>query len=226
MLEKASFPSLEYIEDIYHKIHIFYQIPYDAGMGREIKFDLQEFCKHFSLERSMARHAVEYLDRSGHFSFSEDVEIQTRVQILPDRVTLGTIDLPEPLMVSFLEVLMRSYTALFNYPVPISEEQVARKLGIGVPALRQLMFRLSQLHVIRYIPQDESSVIFLRHDRWRPGNVNLQPAVYKRLHASWVERTTAMRGYVECTTCRAQYLLSYFAQEDSAPCGKCDVCRG
>ena len=25
--------------------------------------------------------------------------------------------------------------------------------------------------------------------------------------------------------CRSQYLLKYFGQEESAPCGKCDLCR-
>ena len=38
----ASFPSLEYIEDIYHKIHVFYDIPYDTGAGRQLKFNLED----------------------------------------------------------------------------------------------------------------------------------------------------------------------------------------
>ena len=29
----------------------------------------------------------------------------------------------------------------------------------------------------------------------------------------------------EDDTCRSQYLLRYFGQEDSAPCGSCDICR-
>ena len=36
-LESLSFPSLEYIEDIYHKLHVFFQIPYEQGMGRQRK---------------------------------------------------------------------------------------------------------------------------------------------------------------------------------------------
>ena len=43
----VSFPSLDYIEDIYHKVHAFYEIPYDTGVGRQLKFDLDEFCKRF-----------------------------------------------------------------------------------------------------------------------------------------------------------------------------------
>ena len=46
-IASVSFPSLEYIEDIYHKVHIFYDIPYESGAGRQLKFDLEEFCRHF-----------------------------------------------------------------------------------------------------------------------------------------------------------------------------------
>ena len=51
-LAGTSFPPLEYIEDIYHKLHIFYQIPYEGGEGRQLKFDIAEFCSHFKLSRS------------------------------------------------------------------------------------------------------------------------------------------------------------------------------
>ena len=47
----VSFPSLEYIEDIYHKVHVFFDIPYDTGEGRQLKFDIDAFCRHFKLQR-------------------------------------------------------------------------------------------------------------------------------------------------------------------------------
>ena len=37
-IEDVSFPSLEYIEDVYQKLHAFFEIPYDTGMGRQLKF--------------------------------------------------------------------------------------------------------------------------------------------------------------------------------------------
>ena len=51
-LEQVSFPTLEFIEDIYHKVHIFFEIPYDAGMGRMLKFDLAAFCRQYKLQQA------------------------------------------------------------------------------------------------------------------------------------------------------------------------------
>ena len=107
-LDSLAFPSLEYIEDIYHKIHVFYQIPYEQGMGRQLKFDLSEFCRQYKLSQASVRNAIIYLERSEHLSYTEAVDINTQVKIVVDRRELYDIDLPDAQMVSLLELLMRN----------------------------------------------------------------------------------------------------------------------
>lgn len=225
-LATVSFPSLEYIEDIYHKLHIFYDIPYDSGVGRQLKFDLDEFCRHFNLQRSSAYYAIVYIERTGHWTMAEDIDISTKVQITVERNELYDFEFPDRRMISLLEVLMRKYTGLFSYPVPIDEDYVASQIGVPVPMLRQLLYKLSLEHVIRYVPADHATVIFLHHDRLRPKNVNLDPKRYGMLKDSFLERIQKMIDYIsEETVCRSRYLLEYFGQTESEDCGTCDVCR-
>ena len=222
----VSFPSLDYIEDIYHKIHIFYGIPYDTGAGRQLKFDLDEFCRHFKLQRQAAYYAIIYIERTGHWTLSEDVDISTKIQMCVDRNELYDIELPELKMAMLLEVLMRRYTGLFSYPVPIDEDYVASKIGESVPVLRQLLYKLSLEHVIKYIPNDHATVLFLHHERLRPKNVNLDPERYALLQDSSEGRMQKMIDYIsEDDVCRSSYLLEYFGQSESNDCGTCDVCR-
>ena len=225
-LETVSFPSLEYIEDIYHKVHIFYQIPYDAGVGRQLKFNLEEFCKHFKMQRSSAYYAIQYIEKTSHWTFSEDVDISTKVQIMVDRNDLYDIEFQNPKLAYLLEILMRRYTGLYSYPVPIDEDYVAAQIGVQVPMLRQMLYQLSLEHVIRYVPCDHATVIFLHHDRLRPKNVNLDPKRYAMLKSSFGERMQKMIDYVsQEDTCRSAYLLEYFGQSESADCSTCDICR-
>ena len=222
----ASFPSLEYIEDVYHKIHVFYDIPYDTGAGRQLKFNLEEFCKHFRLQYSSVYYSVVYLDRTGHWSFSEDIDIDTRVQIVTDRNDLYDVEFPDARMMRILELLMRRCTGLFSYPVPIDENYIASQIGVQVPMLRQLLYQLSLQHVIRYVPSDHATVIFLHHDRLRPKNVNLEPQRHAMLKSAATGRMDKMIDYVNQTdVCRSAYLLEYFGQKESSECGTCDVCR-
>ena len=222
----VSFPSLDYIEDIYHKVHIFYDIPYDTGAGRQLKFDLDAFCKHFKLQKQAVYYSIIYIERTGHWTMSEDVDISTKIQISVSRNELYDVEFPDPKMVRLLDILMRKYTGIFSYPVPIDEEYVAGILDVQVPMLRQLLYKLSLEHVIRYIPCDHATVIYLHHERLRPKNVNLDPARYDLLKNSAMERMQKMIDYIsEEDTCRSSYLLEYFGQNDSSDCGTCDVCR-
>ena len=222
----VSFPSLEYIEDIYHKVHTFFNIPYDTGEGRQLKFNIEDFCRHYSLQRATAYYAIVYIERTGHWTLSEDMDISTRVQIVVDRNDLYDVELPDSRMVALLDVLMRKYTGLFSYPVPIDEDYVAAQVGVTVPALRQLLYNLSLEHVIRYVPCDRATVLFLHHDRLRPKNVNLDPERYDLLKNSALERMQKMVDYVsQEDVCRSAYLLEYFGQTETTDCKTCDICR-
>ena len=222
----VSFPSIEYVEDIYHKVHIMFGIPYDAGMGMQLKFDLNEFCRRFGLNRSSAYYAIKYIEREGHWTVMDDVDVQTKVMFVVERTALYEIPFPEEGMTRVAEILMRSYTGLFSFPVPIDEDYVAGKAGVTVPELRQLLYRMSLEHVIRYIPADHATIIYLHEDRLMPKNVKLTPERHERLKSTYMERMTTMIDYVnESDTCRSRYLLAYFGQTESTDCGTCDVCR-
>ena len=225
-IEKTSFPSLEFIEDIYQKLHQFYQVPYETGAGRQLKYEAEEFCRHFKLQRAAIHYALKYLEQTDHITYAEDIETDTKVKITVDRNALYDIELPERGMAEVLELLMRSYPGIFSFAVGVDEKWFSGKLGISVPALRQLLYKLSLEHVIRYIPTDRTNVIQLHHDRLRPGNLALSPEMYERLHGTWQERAEAVIAYAsEEDTCRSRFLVSYFGQEEAAACGTCDVCR-
>lgn len=225
-LHTISFPEPEYIEDIYHKVHIWADIAYDMGIGRQIKFDLMEFCKKFHLNSSSAYYAIKYLEKTGHWSVSEDIDIPTRVQIAVSRTQLYEVNFREKGMTDLLDALMRRYTAIYSYPCSIDEELICGQCGLTVQRLRQLLYRMSLEHIIKYIPADHSTVIQLNNNRLMPKNVNLQPELYKRLKETSQARLDSILGFIcSDSICRSKYVLRYFGQEESSACGNCDVCR-
>lgn len=225
-LETISFPSLDYIEDIYHKIYAFFEIPYGQGLGRELRFDLEAFCKRFSLNRAQVFYAMRYLEREGHWTYSEDVETPTRVKIMVDRDNLYDVEFSDQSLLDIVEALMRKYVGIFSFPVPVDEDYVASKCSISIVQLRQALYRLSIEHVIKYIPCDRADVLFLKTEHLAQGNVKLSPLRYKMLQETYHKRMETMIEYVtEEDVCRSRFLLAYFGQSESADCGKCDVCR-
>lgn len=225
-IETVSFPSLEYVEDIFHKVFANSNFAYGQGLGCQVRFDLIEFCKRFSLNRSSAYYAIKYLEREGHWTYTEDIEAPTRVRIAVNRDDLYDVEFSDRTMLDVLEVLMRRYDGIFSFSVPIEEDYVAQRCGISVPNLRQTLYNLSLEHVIKYIPGQRADVLTLHSEHLTPGNVKLSPSRYNMLKETWHKRMETMVEYVsEETICRSRFLLSYFGQTESANCGRCDICR-
>lgn len=225
-IETVSFPSLEYVEDIFHKVFANSNFAYGQGLGCQVRFDLIEFCKRFSLNRSSAYYAVKYLEREGHWTYTEDIEAPTRVRIAVNRDDLYDVEFSDRTKLDVLEVLMRRYDGIFSFSVPIEEDYVAQRCSITVPNLRQTLYNLSLEHVIKYIPGQRADVLTLHSEHLTPGNVKLSPSRYKMLKETWHKRMETMVEYVsEENTCRSRFLLSYFGQTESANCGRCDICR-
>lgn len=225
-IETVSFPSLEYVEDIFHKVFANSNFAYGQGLGCQVRFDLIEFCKRFSLNRSSAYYAIKYLEREGHWTYTEDIEAPTRVRIAVNRDDLYDVEFSDRTMLDVLEVLMRRYDGIFSFSVPIEEDYVAQRCGISVPNLRQTLYNLSLEHVIKYIPGQRADVLTLHSEHLTPGNVKLSPSRYQMLKVTWHKRMETMVEYVsEENICRSRFLLSYFGQTESANCGRCDICR-
>lgn len=225
-IQRVAFPTLEFIEDVYHKVHASFGIPYDNGEGRQLRFRLEDFCKEYHLDESQVYYALKYLDREDHWTYTEEMDVPAKVRIRVERSELYDVDLPDSRMATLLDLLMRKCEGVFSYPVPIDEEYFAAACGVTVPSLRELLYKLSLEHVISYIPQDHSDVIFIHHPRLHPGNVALSPDRYEMLKNTYAERLEAVLEYAgENDVCRSVFLLEYFGQEESADCGTCDVCR-
>ncbi|MBQ9462466.1 MAG: RecQ family ATP-dependent DNA helicase [Bacteroidales bacterium] len=222
----SSFPSLEYIADVYQKLHIFNNVIYETGEGMTLKFDFDAFCKQFKLRPSSVRNALRYLCRAGHLSWNEDADVPTRVRISVPRNSLYEADLPHPQMIPLLESLMRGYPGVMSYSVTIDDESLARACDVTVPWLHQLLYQLSLQRIINYIPAGRCSLVYLYHDRLVPGNIDLKPERYTFLRSNAEARLNAMEGYLlDSETCRSRQLLAYFGQTETTDCGTCDVCR-
>lgn len=223
---RTSFPELEYVSDVYQKLHLFFAVPYEQGMGRELRFNLHDFCTRFHLSMSKVHYSLDYLSRIGHITYVRDLEIPTKIKILPDRQALYNTDIPDSRMHILLDLLMREYAGIFSFPVPVDEKLLAARMSVSVPALRQLFYSMSLEHLLQYVPCVNSDVILLRHNRLRPGNINLLPEKYSSLQKAASERIDRMEEYCSRQDiCRASYLIRYFGQEEVKDCGRCDVCR-
>ena len=224
-IKENSFPPLDYIEDVYHKVHNFFEIPFDFGEGRVGKFDIVRFCAKYKLSRSKVASAIKYIELENHWIVEEEGELPTRVSFTMSREDMYSYNPEDRTEDEIIDVLMRRYPGIFSSNVAVDTEYLAKMSECTEGEVKRRLYRLSQKGVIRYIPSDKTPMIYFKENRLMPKNVCLPKARYNERLGRFTRRLDAMIGYVtRDDECRSVLLLEYFGEKDGKKCGKCDVC--
>jgi ATP-dependent DNA helicase RecQ len=220
------FPEAEEIRNIYTALCNHLQIPNASGADQVFSFSMEDFCRYFSLKPSRVFAALQILDRQGILRFDPDAWRPSRLKVKLDAESLYSFGMMNRKWEPMLKALLRSYPGIFNESKVIHEFDLARMLNIPKGEFIKSLFHLHKLDVLEYVPSGGASSIVLLHPRMDKRVAAFQETAYKMRVKTAEKRLNAIIGYIsQNNTCRSVNLLSYFGENQSSDCGRCDVCR-
>ena len=224
-IHTISFPDIQYIKDIYQKVFIYLNIPYEEGRDSVSKFNLIEFSKKFSLNSVSAFYAIKYLEQEGYWELTDELDNPSKIMFTVGRDELYKVQIDNPELDKFIKSVLRIYTALFSRITPIDEEYIARCTMDSVIGVKEKLKQLSRLHIIKYIPRVRTPLIIMNTERLVESNLYISQKRYEERKGMFQKRIESMISYVKETgECRSRMLIDYFGQPAESDCGICDVC--
>lgn len=224
-IHNVTYPSVEYIKDIYQKVFIYLQIPYEAGKESVNKFDLAGFARKFSLNAVSAYYAIKYIEQEGYWELTDEIDNPSRIAFIVNRDELYKVQLNDVELDTFIKSLLRLYTALFSRLTAIDEEYIAKVTFDSAEGVKDKLKRLSKMRVIKYIPRVRTPLIIMNYERLLESNFYLSPGRYTERKEMFKQRIEAIIGFARNdTVCRSRQLIEYFGQPAGEDCGICDVC--
>lgn len=224
-IKENSFPSLDYIEDVYHKVHNYFGIPFGYGEGHVGKFNINDFCSRYKLPRSKVASSVKYIEMENHWEVEAEGEIPTRVGFSVSREELYSFNPGNALEENVVDFLMRRYPGIFSQTVTIDTGYAARLVECSENEFKKCLYGLYKKGIIIYIPSDKTPLIRFKENRLMPKDVYLPKSRYDDRLRRFSERLESIISYVSRTDeCRSVLLLGYFGEKAARKCGKCDVC--
>ncbi len=224
-IHTISFPDIQYIKDIYQKVFIYLNIPYEEGRESVSKFNLVEFSKKYSLNSVSAYYAIKYLEQEGYWELTDELDNPTRIMFIVGRDELYKVQIDNPELDRFIKSILRIYTALFSKLIPIDEEYIARVTMDSIIGVKDKLKQLSKLKIIKYIPKVRTPLIIMNTERLVESNLYISQKRYDERKGLFQKRIESIISFVKNEDeCRSRQLIEYFGQTASKDCGVCDVC--
>lgn len=222
---RQEFPPLEQVKDIYERVCSYLQVGIGDGAGASMLFNIYDFCAREHLYAGAVQSALKLLQQNGYLTLTDAQDHPARVMFCISRDDLYKLRVKRDELDHFIKVLLRLYPGVFSDFRPIDERELATWSGYTVERVKELLKRLWQLRVIRYIPSNRSPMIYFDEERLPRADLYIAPETYARRLELSNERFERMLAYASNDMrCRSVVLDEYFGGRDAEPCGICDVC--
>ncbi|MBF1067802.1 MAG: RecQ family ATP-dependent DNA helicase [Porphyromonadaceae bacterium] len=216
-----SFPEKDYIRYTFDQLCSFLSIGEGEGLGQTFDFDDERFLRLFHMRPIQTRHALEIMQLAGWIQYNDDGSRSLLHFLLPSKDLYQPHIGPDKL----IRAILRTYTGLFSDYVVIDEGDLARLTDYSEDQIYAYLTQLSRQGVLHYIPKKQLPRLRFLIRREDSSYLRIPYEVYQKRKERMAERIGAVRSYIaEGETCRSRLLLHYFGEEESTPCGLCDVC--
>ncbi|MEG1983519.1 MAG: ATP-dependent DNA helicase RecQ [Alistipes sp.] len=221
----AEFPALETIKDIYEKISSYLQVGVGDGAQASFTFNIYDFCAREHYYKGTVQSALELLRQNGYMTLTDEMDNPARIMFCISRDDLYKIRVERDELDHFIRTVLRLYNGVFTEFRRIDENEIAHWSGYKVEKVKELLKRLWQMRIIRYVPSNRSPILFFDEERLAREDLYIAPATYKRRKELMHERFENMLAYANNTEfCRSVMMEVYFGSKDPVPCGVCDLC--
>ena len=149
---EQEFPPLEKIKDIYEKVCSYLQIGIGDGAEASFLFNIHDFCAREHLYSGTVQSALKLLQQNGYMTLTDAQENPARIMFCVSRDDLYRIRVQRDELDHFIRTLLRLYNGVFTEFRQIDEGEIATWSGYTVERVKELLKRLWQLRVIRYVP--------------------------------------------------------------------------
>lgn len=221
---EASFPEVPFIQQTYHYLCNHFQIPYGAGEGLTVDFDVVTFAKKYQLPLVPVMNALKFLERDGWLTLSEAVTIPSRFKFEIDSAELYKVQIQYVKYDKLIKAILRTYGGVFENYILINEYEFANKLGVPYGRVVELLKSLEALEIASYLPSTDAPQLMFLQNRVDYKHLYIDHIFIRDRHQVKGEQVNGMIDYIEKSHCRSQSLLLYFGEKNAGFCQVCDLC--
>ncbi|OWP77823.1 RecQ family ATP-dependent DNA helicase [Flavobacterium oreochromis] len=218
-------PDVFFLKEVYKKLSNYFQIPYGEGINEEFTFSLNRFCIHYNFPVLKTFNALQFLDRQGIISLSNEQSEKVQLQfVIESKEVIRYISL-HPEEEAIITAILRNYPGIFEIQTNINTSFVAKQAFCKEENVLDLLHKLKDKNIVQLlIIQNESKITFLEV-REDDRTINRVAKYLEKQNLTKKSQLAAVIAYVnDEIQCKNKLLLTYFGETGVVDCGNCSYC--
>ena len=227
-------PGADVLTKAYHSILNGLGVSDGEGQWQNHPVNLMQIAQQYQWNPRDLLFAAKALEVLGQWHFSENAWLPARVMMVARYDEVYDFKESHSHYRTLLEVLLRGYGGIFEYPATIVEASLARRIRKSefkaevseqeISLLQTLLKDLEKKGILRYYPASEWPTITLAESRSLYPTLNI--GILQRLFARRIQALDKLKRYVTEESCRNLFWQQHYAPKFAGNnCGLCDVCK-
>ena len=221
----AVLPDKEFLTKVYKKLNAYFQIGYGEGIDESFTFNLNEFCAQYQFPILKTFNAIQFLDRQGIVTLSQEFSQKITVQFLiSSKEVLRYMSL-NPHQEETIVTILRTYPGIYEIPSTLNPVLIAKKAQTTQVLVLELLEQLQKKEIISYRASGNDSTIIFNEVREDEHTIN---RVSKFLSIQNDLKTKQLQSVIKYVStkdvCKARLILDYFGEDKKENCGICSYC--
>jgi ATP-dependent DNA helicase RecQ len=218
-------PDKAFLNLVFSKLCAFLQIAYGEGIEEKYGFNINSFCNKYGLPMLKTYNALQFLDRQGIITLSQEFSEKISVQFsISSKEVMRYMSL-NPKEEDIILAILRTYPGIHEMLTAINPVLIAKKANRSESEVLIALQKLKEKNIIEYNAKNNDATLTFNEVREDERTIN---RVAKYLETQNKLKTTQIQGVLnycqDKNTCKQKVLLLYFGEVLKEDCGHCSNC--
>lgn len=221
----AVLPDKAFLTTVYKKLNSYFKIGYGEGIDESFTFNLNEFCAQYQFPTLKTFNAIQFLDRQGIVTLSQEFSQKITVQFLiPSKEMIRYMSL-NPHQEEAIVTILRTYPGIYEIPATLNLVLIAKKAQTTQEVVLGILEQLQKKEIISYKANGNDSTIIFNEVREDERTINRVSKFLSIQNDLKTKQLHSVLKYVKNKdVCKSKLILNYFGEEKKENCGICSYC--
>lgn len=218
-------PDKKFLKELYIKLCNYFQIAYGEGIDERFMFNLNHFCSKYKFPILKAYNAMQFLDRQGILSLSQEFSEKISIQFLiPSKEVLRYTSL-NPNDEEIILAMLRTYPGIYEMQTAFNLTLIAKKSGRKETEIQLVLQKLKEKGIIEYQSKNNDASLIFNEIREDELTINRVSKYLENQNDLKKAQLQSVMDYIrEKNVCNSKLILAYFGEKTSTNCGICSYC--